>query len=255
MATTLPDGIVYPLSSDPISPLATHFADLATSVQGAVTGVRDDMEAGDASLVGLIDTEVADREAADDLIYTEILDVRADYIAADTVVTNATDVKLNATSRTVADQAARDALYPTPVQGDRVYRADGGLEEAYFALYNASTNPGGATPAGWYPVTKHPRDDSGWLVFPLASGWTSEANNTVSYRKLNGVVYFRGRASGPSNTTIGTLPSGYRPFGANNVFISDSSGPVRINVTNTGTVALLGTSGTQTSLSNITFAI
>lgn len=52
----------------------------------------------------------------------------------------------------VADATARDAMYPAPVQGNRVWRLDKGWEEAYFAAYNAVSNPGGATPAGWYPV-------------------------------------------------------------------------------------------------------
>lgn len=34
-ASTTPDGIVYPLSTDPIAPLNTHFEDLADSVQDA----------------------------------------------------------------------------------------------------------------------------------------------------------------------------------------------------------------------------
>lgn len=53
----------------------------------------------------------------------------------------------------VASQAARDALFPSPAQGNAVWRSDKGWEERYFALYNSSTNPGGATPAGWYPVS------------------------------------------------------------------------------------------------------
>lgn len=52
----------------------------------------------------------------------------------------------------VANQAARDALFPSPVQGNRVFRVDAGYEEAYYAAYNATTNPNGVTPAGWYPT-------------------------------------------------------------------------------------------------------
>ena len=52
----------------------------------------------------------------------------------------------------VADAAARDVLYPSPVQGNAVFRNDRGWAEQYYGLYNASTNPGGANPAGWYPV-------------------------------------------------------------------------------------------------------
>ncbi|AHL18478.1 hypothetical protein ISF9_008 [Microbacterium phage vB_MoxS-ISF9] len=53
---------------------------------------------------------------------------------------------------TVNSDAARTAAYPNPVQGDRVWRSDKGWEEAYFGLYNASTNPSGSAQAGWYPV-------------------------------------------------------------------------------------------------------
>ena len=51
----------------------------------------------------------------------------------------------------VADAAARNALYPSPVQGNAVFRSDLGYEEVYYAAHNATTNPGGRTPAGWYP--------------------------------------------------------------------------------------------------------
>jgi hypothetical protein len=50
----------------------------------------------------------------------------------------------------VANQSERDAQYPTPGQGMSVYRTDLGLVQRYYGLYNASTNPGGKTPAGWY---------------------------------------------------------------------------------------------------------
>lgn len=51
-----------------------------------------------------------------------------------------------------ASQAVRDALYPAPKQGNRVWREDLGWEETYFGTYNVTSNPGGATPAGWYPT-------------------------------------------------------------------------------------------------------
>ncbi len=55
-------------------------------------------------------------------------------------------------SRTANSDAARAAIFPAPAQGDTVFRTDKGWEERYYAAYNASTNPGGANPAGWYPV-------------------------------------------------------------------------------------------------------
>jgi hypothetical protein len=53
----------------------------------------------------------------------------------------------------VAGTATRDALYPVPTAGNTVFRTDLGFSESYYGLYNASTNPGGATTAGWYPTT------------------------------------------------------------------------------------------------------
>lgn len=52
----------------------------------------------------------------------------------------------------VANVTERGALFPTPVQGQRVWRNDKGWEESYFALYNATTNPAGTSVAGWYPI-------------------------------------------------------------------------------------------------------
>lgn len=50
----------------------------------------------------------------------------------------------------VANAGARDALYPSPVQGNAVFRNDLGYEQVYYGLYNVSTNPGGLSVAGWY---------------------------------------------------------------------------------------------------------
>lgn len=47
----------------------------------------------------------------------------------------------------LADRAAR---YPSPVQGNAVYRLDKNYEERYYGVYNAATNPGGKDVAGWY---------------------------------------------------------------------------------------------------------
>jgi hypothetical protein len=54
----------------------------------------------------------------------------------------------------VASQSERDAQYPTPGQGMRVYRTDLGVTQTYYGLFNASTNPGGRDAAGWYDTEK-----------------------------------------------------------------------------------------------------
>lgn len=72
-------------------------------------------------------------------------------------IANATDAALLAglagAPRSANSDSARNAIFPSPVQGNTVNRPDKGWVEMYYALYDPSTNPSGATPAGWYPVT------------------------------------------------------------------------------------------------------
>jgi hypothetical protein len=78
----------------------------------------------------------------------------------------------------VANQSERDAQYPTPGQGMRVYRTDLGVTQTYYGLFNASTNPGGRAVAGWYdtensvglvPVTPT-------SIVPVGSGSSASLN-------------------------------------------------------------------------------
>lgn len=55
---------------------------------------------------------------------------------------------------TAANATARDAMYPSPVQGNTVFRNDLGINETYYGLYNVTTNPGGRDVAGWYTDTR-----------------------------------------------------------------------------------------------------
>lgn len=64
----------------------------------------------------------------------------------------AIDAVRASTSPPVNSDAERFALYPTPVQGNTVLRRDKGYTEAFFSEYSLTGNPGGATPAGWYPI-------------------------------------------------------------------------------------------------------
>lgn len=59
-------------------------------------------------------------------------------------------------------------------------------------------------------------NDSGWLNLSLNTGWTVYSSGSwgnLMYKKINGVVYLRGLVNNAtaSNTTIATLPVGYRP--------------------------------------------
>lgn len=79
--------------------------------------------------------------------------ILADMAAMQVSVESAlTTVRNSITTPTVASSAARDALFPVPVQGNRVFRADMGWEESYFVA-TASNPTGGSVTSGWYPIS------------------------------------------------------------------------------------------------------
>lgn len=49
-----------------------------------------------------------------------------------------------------SSDSLRNALIPSPVQGDTVIRTDKGYVETYKSVYNQASNPFGGSPAGWY---------------------------------------------------------------------------------------------------------
>lgn len=53
----------------------------------------------------------------------------------------------------VDNSAARDALFPTPVQGDAVWNKYAEYEERWYDAYHSKKNPGGREKAGWYATT------------------------------------------------------------------------------------------------------
>lgn len=64
--------------------------------------------------------------------------------------------------------------------------------------------------------------DTGWINLALLNSWVTSGGLTPGYRKLNGVVYLRGRISGGSGTPF-TLPAGYRPGQDTRVNLADGS--------------------------------
>lgn len=84
-------------------------------------------------------------------------DIEAKLLAANIPPVTAAPVMVAATA------AARDAYWGVPGseaaritlqnRGATTVRTDVGWTERYYATYNATTNPGGASPAGWYPVS------------------------------------------------------------------------------------------------------
>lgn len=84
----------------------------------------------------------------------------------------------DASSVPVPTEAARNTLYPNPVQGNSVYRSDRGYVERYYEEYASSGNPGGKTPAGWYPdgtatLPEPLNADTGNQTIASTSAWTT----------------------------------------------------------------------------------
>lgn len=105
---------------------------------------------------------------------------------ATTVESRATNLE-TASPITVASAAARNTLFPSPVQGQSVFRTDLGSTERFFSAYNSSTNPGGEKNAGWYPS-----HDGGLVpLIPSSIDSTGTAGRSVSISPT-GFVTFSG---------------------------------------------------------------
>jgi hypothetical protein len=66
--------------------------------------------------------------------------------------------------------------------------------------------------------------DTGWITPALSLSWTSVAGFTVQYRKFNGLVMFRGRATGGTTGVAFTLPAGFRTTGQDKYYTVLDSG-------------------------------
>jgi hypothetical protein len=102
----------------------------------------------------------------------------------------------------VADQTARDALFPSPVQGNAVWRKDKGYGERYYGLYNSSTNPGGRATAGWYP------NERNYGLVPAVPASISNSGGTVTQNQS--LVTFTNVNSVALNTVFGSNARHYR---------------------------------------------
>ena len=94
-----------------------------------------------------------------------------------------------------------------------------------------------------------PPDDTGWITPVLGSGWTVASGDTPQYRRLNGIVYMRGRASSSGSTAIiFTLPVGFQQSAAGIIFLAEVGGAtMRCQVI--GSSVRQVTTATATSLS------
>lgn len=95
----------------------------------------------------------------------------------------------------VAGDTARDAIYPAPVTGDRVYRTDHGWFEEYNASTTTKSDTGSSIAAGWYPSAD--QHISARVLKSNADASYAIANTWVGIRSNLGwdPVTYRGSAS------------------------------------------------------------
>jgi hypothetical protein len=105
----------------------------------------------------------------------------------------------------VGNEAGRDSLYPTPAQGNSVFRNDLGVEETYYGLYNASTNPGGRDTAGWYV------EDRRTGLVPIQPASSVIASGSGSANAL-GVVSFSNATAVSLNGIFSDTPTGFLSY-------------------------------------------
>lgn len=122
-----------------------------------------------------------------------------------------------------ASSAARTTALAAPSQGMVSWLNDSGTAWQYFELYNASTNPGGASAAGWYPLAGNAMfygtasrstttgvdyfvGATGYLytefIDPL--GWHSAVTNTDRVTPTVAGVYRATNVMQPASNTSGT---------------------------------------------------
>lgn len=153
---------------------------------------------------------------------------------------NKLEILENALPVKVTSAAARNELYPKPVQGDSVYRLDLGFEERYYETYNSQNNVGGKPNPGWYEVNSGPKEiiatptvGSNYVQYDnvFTSDYTFwkinyDISTNIAFVPSNTVLYFRFTAGGSMVaasqyyfTRIGTNSAGTTsainvPFGA-----------------------------------------
>jgi hypothetical protein len=115
---------------------------------------------------------------------------------------NKLEILQNALPVKVTSAAARNELYPKPVQGDSVYRLDLGFEERYYETYNSQNNVGGKPNPGWYEVNSGPKEI---IATPTVGSGYVQYNNVFTsdyiFWKIN-YDLVTGSASLASSTTL-----------------------------------------------------
>lgn len=157
------------------------------------------------TLTNFLSTSISDSTAAGRAMLT------AADAAAQRALIDLTQYIANAQILPVANTTARAALLvtlanrtpaivPSGASPVIVYRADAACIEY---TVNGTT---------WSQLV--PESDSGWVTCTRGANWAAVTGHPLQVRKRNGVVYSRGAVvwnSGASDSTMMTVPAGYRP--------------------------------------------
>lgn len=153
------------------------------------------------------------------------------------------------------DSAAdRTTDLASPSQGMVSFLNDSGTTWIYYGLYNASTNPGGAAAAGWYPFT-------GSAVFSAVAG-RSTTNNTVQnvgaasydYTELTDTLAWHSAVTNPDRIT--PTVAGLYQITATCGWATNATGNRRLQLQKTGNVLGESRVSASTSTTNsLTFVV
>jgi hypothetical protein len=94
--------------------------------------------------------------------------------------------------------------------------------------------------------------DTGWIqITTFVNSWT--ATDPVYYRRLNGVVYWRGTLSGGTSAAMFTIPAGFRPVSAGAFLCANGTSTTVFSRVGLGTTTLNGSSGTTPVLNGVSY--
>lgn len=137
-----------------------------------------------------------------------------------------------------ASSTARDAHFGVPANdtqrlalqntGAVCVRTDTGITEAYYATYNASTNPGGASLYGWYPI--------GGAVPKLSVSTATSQSFTTTWANATFATPVVNENQGFTfSSGVATIPTSglYRVTGTI-VFVASTSGTKAVTIYRTG---------------------
>jgi len=185
----------------PTTPSGYYFADGSTPMSA------EDISAAEATSAQLVFNNLAARNISVVADFTALAALgTAGKLAGDLayVVEGAVYMSWTGTvwrqvaTATFASTGARDAAY---AKASAVY-----LVASARAL-DTSTGVESA-----WGVSEWVLDDTGWITPTMSSVWTAISGEEPGWRRVNGIVYLRGRASrSTGSNALFTLPVGFRP--------------------------------------------